>query len=331
MARQHRFKSLSNDAVYHCISRTINGEYLFDDEAKEILRKHLHQAAEFSGVKLVTYALMTNHFHVVVRIPEQGSVSDDELIRRYKVLHPKTTEWSEVQLGMLETILKAGGDEARKLRERLLRRMNNLSEFMKTFKHRFAVWFNKSHKRFGHLWAERFTSTIIEGNHHHALQVVAAYVDLNPVRAGIVKDPKDYRWSGYGEAVATGGTMLGGLRSVLPDGDTLEDATVLANYRMKLFGKGSEAKRGDSKAAKISAEAFAKVAGADGHLNVAEHLRIRMSWVTWGAVIGGEQFVSEHLKQYRLREKRRHHIKPRPFEAGKTEPLTDLFAMRSRK
>jgi REP element-mobilizing transposase RayT len=230
MARQHRFKSLSIDAVYHCISRTINGEYLFDDEAKEILRKHLHQAAEFSGVKLVTYALMSNHFHVVVRIPEQGSVSDAELIRRYKVLHSTQTEWSTLQAEVLEDTLKAGGEEARKMRERLLRRMNDLSEFMSTFKHRFSVWYNKNHKRFGHLWAERFTSTIIEGNHHYALQVVSAYVDLNPVRAGMVKDPKDYRWSGYGEAVATGGKMLEGLRSVLSDGDKLVDVTVLAEY-----------------------------------------------------------------------------------------------------
>jgi REP element-mobilizing transposase RayT len=328
MARQHRFKSLSNDAVYHCISRTINGEHLFDDEAKEILRKQLHQAVEFSGVKLITYALMSNHFHVVVRVPKQGNISDEELIRRYRVLHPKTTEWSEIQLEALEATLKTGGKEAQKMRERLLRRMNNLSEFMKTFKHRFAVWYNKSHKRFGHLWAERFTSTIIEGNHHHALQVVSAYVDLNPVRAGMVKDPKDYRWSGYGEAVAIGGEMLEGLRSVLSDGDTLDEAGVLAEYRMKLFSKGSVAKRGDPKAAKISEGAFDKVADADGHLSVPEHLGVRMSWMTWGAVIGGEQFVSEHLEQYRHTERRRHHIKPRPFEE---DAIEGLFAMRRRK
>jgi REP element-mobilizing transposase RayT len=328
MPRQHRFKSTSEDAVYHCISRTINGEHLFDDDAKEILRKHLHQAAEFSGVTLVTYALMSNHFHVVVRIPKQGTVSDEELIHRYKVLHPTQTEWSTIQAEILADTLKAGGDEAKKLRKRLLRRMNDLSEFMATFKHRFAVWYNKSHERFGHLWAERFTSTIIEGNHHHALQVVSAYVDLNPVRAGMVRDPKDYRWSGYGEAVATGGKMLEGLRSVLPDGDTLDDTGVLAEYRLKLFRKGSASKRGDPNAAKISLEAFEKVADAEGHLSIPEHLGARISWVTWGAVIGGKQFVSEHLEQYRHREKRRHHIKPRPF---KTEATDDLFAMRRRK
>jgi hypothetical protein len=229
---------------------------------------------------------------------------------------------------MLKATLKAGGEEAKKVRERLLRRMNDLSEFMKTFKHRFAVWYNKNHKRFGHLWAERFTSTIIEGNHHHALQVVSAYVDLNPVRAGMVKDPKDYRWSGYGEAVAPGGKMLAGLRSVLPDGDKLDDAAVLAEYRMKLFCKGSEAKRGDPNAAKISADAFAKFANADGRLSIPEHLGVRMSWLTWGAVIGGEQFVSEHLGHYRQHEKRRHHIEPRPFDEEET---AGLFSMRRRK
>jgi hypothetical protein len=56
MAKQLRFKSLSNDAMYRRIAHTINDGYLFDDEAKEILRKYLHQTAEFSGVKLVSYA-----------------------------------------------------------------------------------------------------------------------------------------------------------------------------------------------------------------------------------------------------------------------------------
>jgi hypothetical protein len=95
-----------------------------------------------------------------------------------------------------------------------------------------------------------------------------------------------------------------------------------------LFCKGSEAKRGDSKAAKISAEAFATVAEVDGQLSIPEHLSSRVSWMTWGAVIGGEQFVSEHLGQYRQRERRRQHIGPRPFES---EATAGLFAMRRRK
>ena len=44
---------------------------------------------------------------------------------------------------------------------------------------------------------------------------MASYIDLNPVRAGIVKDPADYRWSGYGEAVAGKKAAREGLRLVM--------------------------------------------------------------------------------------------------------------------
>ena len=72
---------------------------------------------------------------------------------------------------------------------------------MKTVKQRFSIWFSKSHQRYGTLWADRFKSVLVEGS-GNPLQTMAAYIDLNPVRAGIVDDPKDYRFCGYAEAVA---------------------------------------------------------------------------------------------------------------------------------
>ena len=50
-------------AVYHCITRTVNGERILDDVAKEILRKQLHATAAFCGIEIITYVLMENHFH----------------------------------------------------------------------------------------------------------------------------------------------------------------------------------------------------------------------------------------------------------------------------
>ncbi|MDR2845460.1 MAG: transposase, partial [Puniceicoccales bacterium] len=82
MARQRRLKSNLPTAVYHCVTRTVNGEFLFDDSAKEVLRKQIHQVAQFCGVEIVTYAVMSNHFHVLVRVPEKGNISDAELLRR---------------------------------------------------------------------------------------------------------------------------------------------------------------------------------------------------------------------------------------------------------
>lgn len=80
--------------------------------------------------------------------------------------------------------------------------MHDLSEFMKTVLQRFTRWFNRTHSRMGTLWEERFKSVIVESG--MAARTMAAYIDLNPVWAGMVEDPADYRWSGYGEAVGGG-------------------------------------------------------------------------------------------------------------------------------
>ena len=88
------------------------------------------------------------------------------------------------------------------IRSRYTRRMHDLSEFMKSLLERFTKWFNRKHSRSGHLWEDRFKSVIVESG--VAARTMAAYIDLNPVRAGMVKDPADYRWSSYGEAVGGG-------------------------------------------------------------------------------------------------------------------------------
>jgi hypothetical protein len=58
------------DSVYHCMTRTVNGAFLFDDPAKEILRKQLWQIADYCGVQILTFAILSNHFHVLLRVPQ---------------------------------------------------------------------------------------------------------------------------------------------------------------------------------------------------------------------------------------------------------------------
>ena len=95
-------------------------------------------------------------------------------------------------------------EEANALIAGYLRRMCNLPVFVKELKERFSRWYNKHRSRRGTLWMERFKSVLVEDG--EALRTMAAYIDLNPLRAGMVKDPKDYRWCGYGEAMG-GGTQ----------------------------------------------------------------------------------------------------------------------------
>jgi hypothetical protein len=232
-------------------------------------------------------------------------------------------------------MFKEGGENAKKLREQLLARMGDVSEFMKTLKQRFTIWFNRNHKRFGPLWAERFKSTIIEGtrNHHFALQMVAAYIDLNPVRAGMFKDPKDYRWSGYGEAASGNKKSLAGLRLAVSGASNLSDKQVLATYRVGLFAKGAAPKHGDPKSARIRAGELQKVLDATGALTTtaSQFVQQRVVPFTGGGVIGGEAFVQEHLDDYRATRNKRHGMEPTPLTPDNIEDNSRLFSMRGKK
>ena len=243
--RQRRVRAGDGlEATYHCMTRTVNGEMLFQDRDKEVLRKMIWQIADFSGVEVLTYCIMSNHFHVLVRVPCAKAISDRELMRRFRLLYPKPTKYQEASAKVLESQLQAGGEEAAAIRARLLARMTDVSEFMKTLKQRFCVWYNKSHDRFGTLWAERFKSVLVEGR-GNALQTMAAYIDLNPVRAGLVDDPKDYRFCGYAEAVSGEPLAEAGLLGVWVDSVAGEGrAGALKSHRMLLFGKGSRSDSG---------------------------------------------------------------------------------------
>jgi hypothetical protein len=75
---------------------------------------------------------------------------------------------------------------------------------LKELKLRVTFYMNKRLGRTGTLWEGRYKSVLV-GDCAQALLTISAYIDLNPVRAGLVSNPGDYRWCGYAEAVAGGG------------------------------------------------------------------------------------------------------------------------------
>ena len=80
-----------------------------------------------------------------------------------------------------------------KLKGPFLDRMHDLSSFVGELKQRLSQWYNLRNGRSGPLWEDRFKSVLVQGE-PGLLAMVAAYIDLNAVRAGIVKDPREWRW-----------------------------------------------------------------------------------------------------------------------------------------
>lgn len=306
--RQARIKldSSAEEAVYHCMTRTVNGELLFDDVAKEVLRKQMWQVADYCGLEILTYALMSNHFHVLVRVPQAGELTDVELLRRFAVLYPKPTRYQTARLEVVKNQLKNDGEEAVAWRRRQRVLMGDVSAFMKLVKQRFSIWYNKSHQRFGTLWAERFKSVLVESD-GRVLQTMAAYIDLNPVRAGLVSDPKDYRFCGYADAVAGNATAQSGLVRV---SESANWSQAQSDYRQTLFGTGAGARE---HAQSISKEQFDQVVKSRGRLPLATVLRLRIRYFSDGAALGSQAFIQKHRLRLSGGSKPPSRAEPRPL------------------
>ena len=116
--RQARIKvaAEAGEAVYHCLSRSVNGEWLFDEPAREVLRRQLWLVAEYCGLEILTSAILSNHFHVLVRVPRRVSVPDQELLRRYRLLYPKPTRHQAARPEVIQQQLLTDGSEAQRWR-----------------------------------------------------------------------------------------------------------------------------------------------------------------------------------------------------------------------
>jgi len=307
------------------MSRTVNGAALFKDREKEVLRKMIHRVADFSGVEILTYCIMNNHFHVLVKIPEPVQVSDNELMRRYRVLYPEPTLHQTANASLLGRALEKNDEEAAEMREKLLARMHDVSAFMKTLKQRFSTWFNKNHDRYGPLWSDRFKSVLVEGK-GNVLQTMAAYIDLNPVRANLVTDPKDYRFCGYAEAVAK---QPGAVRSLkfLTCGLYNACATeALQNYRQLLFGKGAAPAEG--KVAITRERAVQVLEQEGGNLSVTELLRCRVRYFSEGVVLGSAEFVRTHSSHWKQISKRKKNVRPKSVDCSDQNTFTVMRNVR---
>jgi putative transposase len=333
----------SKPEIYHVVGRVVGRVFLLGEEEREHFRMLMRMCEKFTGCRVLTYCLMSNHFHILLEVTPvpEGGISDGVLFERLGVFYgeaqvaeivremeeaAKERERGEFELAPVdeagvpltreEEVAMSRREAAARVAEirlRYTRRMHDLSWFMKSLLERFTKWFNGRHKRSGTLWEDRFKSVIVESG--TAARTIAAYIDLNPVRAGMVSDPADYRWSGYGEAVGGGAKGNGkkaryGLILTVRNPESRDQIALEAwkdvsrIYRramgMALGRKNSNFKFQNSSKSKTSVTKNTEevLESEDNEtvlpdLGMAGMLMKRVRYFTDGAVIGSKGFVNE--------------------------------------
>jgi len=290
----------------------------------------------FSGNRILSYCFMCNHIHLLLEITPRsaGGLSDEELLGRLKWIQSEAQvalvakELADARKAVSEGRVPDGEGYVQAIHERFTRRMHDLSEFMQGFLQRYTQWHNGRHERKGHLWEDRFKSVIVEDG--VAAKTIAAYIDLNPVRAGIVMNPEEYRWSSYGEAIGGGAKgdgkkaragLVRALRAhkgVVADADLWKGEVALEYRQILLAGAGERVEERVEQSGKmkritkrkgltkeqLDAEKARLIEAEEkrmGEIPFGRMLRCRVRYFTAGAVIGSRGFVDEMFESARDR------------------------------
>ena len=313
------------------MSRVVDRQFIFGDAEKEMFVQMMRKYERFYGVRVMTFCVMSNHFHILVHVPKRPEVmpTDEELLSEIKRIY-SVEAFIQVRW-QLEQFRKIGAnDAAEAIRESFFKRMWDVSFFMKSLKQRFSGWYNKTAGRTGTLWEQRFRSVLVQNG--GALMTMAAYIDLNPIRAGIVENPEDYRWSGYAEAMVGRRSARAALAAVVQAKSqapmTVESA--LEQYRTLMYGKGTEVgegQNGERGRKGMTRERVQEVIKAKGKLTPLEMLRCKVRYFTDGVALGTKEFVNQifQTERHKFGPKRETGArKMKHIDAGLLRTLRDL-------
>ena len=203
--------SLEDTPWYHCVSRCVRraflcGEDRFSgmnfDHRRGWIAERVKQLAGIFAIDVAAYAIMSSHYHIVVRVDRERALgwSLDEVLERWtrlfagpllvtRYLSEERAQMSEAEIAKVEEL----GESYRS-------RLHDLSWLMRTLNEHIARQANAEDGVKGRFWEGRFKSQALLDE--KALLAAMAYVDLNPVRAGIAETPEASDYTSIQERVA---------------------------------------------------------------------------------------------------------------------------------
>ena len=181
---------------YHCISRCVRRAHLLGEvgadamDRKAWIERRLQELDQIFAVSVGGFSVMDSHLHLLVRLDtnEAAAWTDEEVIRRwFRLYPPRGADRKPLAVAQIDELVKQRLKDEKwvaNARERL----GSLGWFMKCLKEPLSRMVNKSEKCTGSFFEGRFKSIAILDE--EALLSVCAYVDLNPVAAGIAVVPE---------------------------------------------------------------------------------------------------------------------------------------------
>ena len=233
--------------------------------------------------------------------------SDEEIKKRFKLLYGDEKKHN------------LGDEQIPSLREKWA----DLSEYVKEVKQSFSCFYNRLHNRKGFFWSDRFKSVIVDNG--ETLINCLAYIDLNPVRAGIVEKPENYRWNSIGYHIQTNNkdgflSLDFGLREFGPSGmraavtsefhgaSLMDGEERLKYYRKFVYEKGYI---DVSDGAQIKKDIVEKERGKGFEISGSYRFRYRTRYFTDSGIIGTKAFVAKHYQAFQQLFSCKHEKRPK--------------------
>ena len=296
MPRTARHKS-QEAAFYHLTNRVTGWTDWFPFEDRRARRKLLDMMLFYVSAyrcRLAAFQIMGNHFHLVVHFEKPRSLSREELEDIAHKLYgqeaeKKTADWTVAQW------------------EAFNQRLFDVSKLMQNVDGQYARWYNRQFRRRGHFWSERFKNPELLGT--EAVQDAILYVELNAVRAGLVKRPEQWEWGSARWRLTGEDHDLIALEELFPS----EPGTdVYSSYRARLYYRGAVPTRENQAAIPLWILDQEERRG----FNRAGAFRRRLRFLTDGLAVGPAEKVAQLLEAYRKQGRYRRRRHPIPQLGG---------------
>ena len=295
MPRIARMVINDETTVYHVMSRTALDGFPLGDIEKDFMLDLIKRYSALYFVEILGFCLMGNHFHILIKTLPEYKFSDQDIKKRYVAFYGDDRVFTDGLIPPLRA------------------KLSSLSEFVREIKVGFARYYNKRHNRRGYFWGDRFKSVIVDKG--ETLVNCLAYIDLNPLRAGIVHRPEDYRWNSLGYHLQTNNrdnflsTDFG-----LKEFNVKSEKDRIRRYRRYVYEAGAVNRPEKGKTKVIGDRILEKERNRKFELSRSDRFRYRTRYFTDSGIIGSKEFVSTNYQRFKHLFYAKHEKKPKPIK-----------------